>query len=220
MVVWALGLLPAAKMAVDALTGGLGANPVEAVLNRLGFWALTFLAVSLAPTPAREILGLAGTGRLRRPLGLLAFAWGTLHLAFYVAVDRFFDLRTLAADVTRRPFLVVGFAAWLLLLPLAVTSTDGWMRRLGGARWRRLHRLVYPAALLALVHFLWRVKADRRRPLVFAVVVGLLLLARVPGWVRAARRRRATAVPMPPPGTGGTGRGVAPPGVAGRGTAR
>jgi methionine sulfoxide reductase heme-binding subunit len=193
---WGLGLLPVAKMAVDGLTGRLGANPIEAVLNRLGFWTLTFLAVALVPTPARELLSLPAPGRLRRHLGLLAFAYATLHLAFYVAVDRFFDVRTLAADLTRRPFILVGFAAWLLLVPLAITSTDAWIRRLGSSRWRWLHRLVYPAAVLALVHFLWRVKADRRRPLAFAAVVGILLLARVPGWVRAARRR-AAGTPRP-----------------------
>ena len=179
---------PLAKIAVDGLTGGLGANPVEAILNRLGFWALTWLAVALVPTPAKDLLGASWAVRLRRPLGLVAFAWASLHVAFYVGVDRFFDLRTLGADVTRRPFIVVGLAAWSILLALAVTSTNGWVRRLGYPRWKRLHRLVYLAAALGVVHFLWRVKADRSRPLVFAAVFALLLAARIPGWVRAARR--------------------------------
>jgi len=184
---WALALSPLAKTAVDALTGGLGANPVEAVLNRLGFWAITLLALSLAPTPAKDILGLAWPARLRRLLGVFAFAYAALHFAFYVGVDRFFDWRTIAADLTKRPFIMVGFAALLALLPLAVTSTDGWVRRLGYRRWKRLHRLAYLAALLAVVHFLWRVKADLRKPLLFAAVFAVLALARVPGWLRAAR---------------------------------
>jgi sulfoxide reductase heme-binding subunit YedZ len=191
--VLAVGLAPLAKMAVDAFTGGLGANPIEAALNRLGFWTITFLALALVPTPARDLLGLSWPNRLRRLLGLLAFSYATLHLAFYVGVDKFFDGRTIAADLTRRPFIMVGFAAWLLLVPLALTSTDGWVRRLGHPRWKWLHRLVYLVALLAVVHFLWRVKADRRRPLAYAALFALLLLARLPGWVRAARRRRGAA---------------------------
>jgi sulfoxide reductase heme-binding subunit YedZ len=191
--VLAVGLVPLAKMAVDAFTGGLGANPIEAALNRLGFWTITFLALALVPTPARDLLGLSWPNRLRRLLGLLAFSYATLHLAFYVGVDKFFDGRTIAADLTRRPFIMVGFAAWLLLVPLALTSTDGWVRRLGHPRWKWLHRLVYLVALLAVVHFLWRVKADRRRPLAYAALFALLLLARLPGWVRAARRRRGAA---------------------------
>jgi sulfoxide reductase heme-binding subunit YedZ len=180
-------------MAVDAFTGGLGANPIEAVLNRLGFWTITFLAVALVPTPAKDLLGLSGPNRVRRLLGLLAFAYATLHLAFYVAVDKFFDVRTIAADLTKRPFIMVGFAAWLLLVPLALTSTDGWVRRLGHPRWKWLHRLVYLVVPLAVIHFLWRVKADRRRPLAYAAFLAALLLARVPGWVREARRRRVAA---------------------------
>jgi sulfoxide reductase heme-binding subunit YedZ len=194
-------------MAVDAASDGLGANPVEAVLNRLGFWALTFLAAALVPTPARDLLGLSWPNRLRRTLGLLAFSYALLHFCFYVGVDRFFDARTIAADLTKRPFIMVGFATLLVLVPLAVTSTDGWVRRLGFTRWKRIHRLVYAAAVLAVVHFLWRVKADRTRPLVFAAAFAVLLAARVPGWVRAAassRRRaagpaRGRAAPPPSP---------------------
>ena len=186
-----LAALPAAKIAWDGVRGGLGANPVEAVQNRLGFWALTLLALSLAPTPAKELLGVAWPQRVRRVLGVAAFAWALAHFLFYVGLDKFFDLPVIAQDLTRRPFIMVGFAALLLLAPLAVTSTDGWVRRLGYARWKRLHRLAYVAAALAVVHFTWRVKADLRRPLLFAAVLGLLLAARVPGWIRAFRRRAA-----------------------------
>jgi sulfoxide reductase heme-binding subunit YedZ len=181
-------LLPIAKIGWDAATGGLGANPIEAVQNRLGFWTITLLALALVPTPAKDLLGVAWPQRLRRVLGVTAFAYALLHFLFYVGVDKFFDWHTISADLTRRPFLMVGFAALLCLLPLAVTSTDGWIRRLGFRRWKLLHRLAYLAAVLAVVHFAWRVKADLRRPLLFAGVFALLLLVRVPGWIRQARR--------------------------------
>jgi sulfoxide reductase heme-binding subunit YedZ len=185
---FAAACLPLAKIVADGLLGRLGANPIEAVLNRLGFWTLTLLTASLAATPAHDLLGLSWPVRLRRMLGLFAFSYATLHLCWYVGVDQFFDLEVLARDVAKRKFMAVGFTAWLLLVPLAVTSTDAWVRRLGFARWKRLHRLVYVAALLGVVHFVWRVKADLRRPAVFLVVLGALLLARlVP---RAALRRR------------------------------
>jgi methionine sulfoxide reductase heme-binding subunit len=183
--------LPLAKAGWDAATDGLGANPVEAVLNRLGFWAITLLAVSLVPTPAKDLLGLAWLQRLRRMLGVAAFAYALLHFAFYVGVDKFFDWHVLSQDLSKRPFIMVGFAALLCLAPLAVTSTDGWVRRLGFRAWKRVHRLAYLAAALAVVHFAWRVKADLRRPLLFAAIFLVLLAVRVPGWVREARRRPA-----------------------------
>jgi methionine sulfoxide reductase heme-binding subunit len=181
-------LLPLAKIGWDGAVGALGANPVEAIQNRLGFWAITLLALSLVPTPAKELAGIAWPQRLRRVIGLAAFGYALLHFVFYVAVDKFFDWPVIAVDLTKRPFLMVGFAALLCLVPLAVTSTDGWVRRLGFRRWKALHRLAYLAAALAVVHFTWRVKADLRRPLLFAAIFALLLAARVPGWVRAARR--------------------------------
>jgi sulfoxide reductase heme-binding subunit YedZ len=176
---WAACLAPLAKLAVDAATGGLTANPVEAVLNRLGFWTFTLLCASLAATPLHDLTGLAWPVRQRRLLGLFAFAYATLHFLWYLAIDQGLALELLAVDVVKRPFITVGLAALLLLVPLAVTSTDGWVRRLGFRRWKRLHRLAYLAALLAVVHFLWRVKADHRRPALFAAAVGALLLARL-----------------------------------------
>lgn len=191
-VTFALACVPLAKIGVDAFTGGLGANPIEAILNRLGFWTLTFLTLSLTPTPARAILGAAWPMRIRRMLGLFAFAYGLLHVTFYVGVDQGLDLGLIAEDVTKRRFQAVGMTALLLLVPLAVTSTDAWVRRLGYARWKKLHRLVYVAAILGVVHFTWRVKADLRRPGIFAIAVGALLLARFVPWVvRTARRREA-----------------------------
>ncbi len=191
-VAFALCLAPLAKIGVDGVAGALGAEPVQVVLNRLGFWALTFLTLSLVPTPAKALLGITWPQRLRRTIGLFAFAYGALHLAFYLGVDKFLDLPEIWKDVTTRRFQAVGLLTLLLLAPLAVTSTDGWVRRLGFARWKRLHRLVYAAAVLGVVHFTWRVKADLRRPLFFAAAVAALLLARL---VPAARKRLARGAP-------------------------
>jgi methionine sulfoxide reductase heme-binding subunit len=186
---YAAGLLPLAKLALDAFTGGLGANPVAEGLNRLGFWTLTFVALSLAPTPAHDWLGLAWPQRIRRALGLLAFTYAALHFSWYLGVDKFFDVAEIGADIAKRKFITVGFAALVVLLPLAVTSTDGWVRRLGHARWKRLHRLAYATAALGVVHFLWRVKADHRKPAVFAAVIGILLAARPLARLRARSAR-------------------------------
>jgi methionine sulfoxide reductase heme-binding subunit len=201
---------PVGKLVLDAITPfGLGANPIEMVLNRLGFWTLTFVVASLVPTPAKELLGLAWPVRLRRMLGLFAFTYATLHLTWYVAVDQGLDLHVLAQDVAKRKFMTVGFVGWLGLVPLAVTSTDRWVRRLGYARWKRLHRLVYVVAVLGIVHFVWRVKADTLRPYVFAAILAALLATRLPGAVARARARahaarRSTGAPRAA-GTGPVG---------------
>jgi sulfoxide reductase heme-binding subunit YedZ len=189
-IAFALLLAPLAKLAADGFTGGLGANPIAEGMNRLGFWTLTCLTLSLVPTPAREILGVSWPVRLRRTIGLFAFAYGSLHFAWYLGVDKFFAITEIGQDIGKRKFIAVGFAALVLLVPLAVTSTDRWVRRLGHPRWKRLHRLVYLAALLGVLHFVWRVKADLRKPLLFAGAVGLLLLLRVPFALRRALRSR------------------------------
>lgn len=176
---FALCCAPLVKLAVDGATRGLTANPVEAVQHRLGFWALTLLAASLAATPLQRLAGLAWPVRLRRLLGLFAFAYAALHFLWWLVVDQGLALDAVAADVAKRPFVTVGLVAFLLLLPLALTSTDAWVRRLGFPAWKRLHRLAYPAALLGALHFLWRVKADRQRPAIFAALIGALLLARL-----------------------------------------
>lgn len=194
---FAVALVPLLKIVWDGVHGGLGANPIEAVLNRLGFWTLTFLALSLVPSPAHDLLGFTWPVRIRRMLGLFAFSYATLHLLFYVGVDQALDVRLLAQDVAKRKFMTVGFAAWLLLTPLAVTSTDAWVRRLGYRRWKQLHRTVYGAALLAIVHFAWRVKADLRRPAIAAALVLALLGVRLAQAIRsslaAARSARLRA---------------------------
>lgn len=185
---------PLVKLCVDGLTGGLGANPIEAGLNRLGFWTLTLLCFTLVPTPLHRLGGPAWPLRLRRLLGLATFGYAALHFLWYLGVDQGLEVGLVALDVVKRPFITVGFAALLVMVPLAVTSTDGWVRRLGFGAWKRLHRLTYAAALLGVVHFLWRVKADRSRPLAFAVVVGVLLLARlVPRAERPGRGQRLGA---------------------------
>jgi sulfoxide reductase heme-binding subunit YedZ len=194
----ALGLLPLAKLAWDGATGHLGANPIAEGMNRLGFWTLTFLALSLVPTPAHDLLGLTWPVRVRRMIGLLAFSYAALHFAWYLFVDQFFALAEIGEDIGKRKFITVGFGAFLLLVPLAVTSTDRWVRRLGYARWKRLHRLVYAAAALGVVHFLWRVKADYRKPTVFAVVVVCLLAVRIVTW-GLRRRSRASRTRHTPP---------------------
>jgi sulfoxide reductase heme-binding subunit YedZ len=181
-------LVPLAGLVLQATRGTLGADPVAIALNRLGLLALIFLVASLACTPAKTLLGWTWPIRLRRMLGLFAFFYACLHFTTYVAVDQRFDWPVLWADVTKRKFMVVGFGAFLLLLPLALTSTDASVRRLGFRRWKALHRLVYLAAVLAVVHFLWRVKLDIREPLIYALVLGALFLARV---VDAVRTRRA-----------------------------
>jgi sulfoxide reductase heme-binding subunit YedZ len=190
-------LLPLANLVADAFTGGLGANPIEAGMNRLGWWTLFFLTAALVPTPLNDLFGWKWPVRLRRMLGLFAFAYATMHFSWYVGIDKFFDVRDIAADVAKRRFQAVGFVAFLTLWPLALTSTAAAVRRMGYPRWKRLHRLAYVAAVLGIVHFVWRVKADLREPTLFAVAIGALLLARVAVWSarRRAQPRRAVAAP-------------------------
>lgn len=187
--IWAAALTPAAWLAWDGFWGGLGANPVEAIMLRTGWWGLVLLTVTLAVTPLRRLTGWNSIVRVRRLLGLFAFFYICLHLTNYVVVDQWFDFSMILEDITERPFITVGFAAWLILLSLAVTSTRGWIRRLG-RKWQRLHRLVYVAAGLGTLHFYWKVKADTREPLVFIAILAVLLLLRLP----ALRRLR---IPLP-----------------------
>jgi sulfoxide reductase heme-binding subunit YedZ len=189
--VFALALLPFALLVKDGLTDNLTADPIEEITHRTGWWTLSLLLVTLAVTPARRLTGWNRLVQLRRPLGLFAFFYATLHVLTYFGLDQLFALDYLVEDVVERPYITVGFTAWLLLVPLAVTSTRGWIRRLG-KRWQRLHRLVYLAAVLGVVHFLWLVKADTREPLIFAAVLGALFLLRLPlrGRVRRPKGRR------------------------------
>jgi sulfoxide reductase heme-binding subunit YedZ len=182
--VFLLCLLPLAWIVYDALTGGLGANPIEAVQLRTGRWSLRLLAAALAITPLRRISGLNELIKYRRMLGLFAFFYATLHLANYVVLDMFFDWSDIVEDVIEHPYVTIGLATWVILLPLAITSTRGWVRRLG-KRWAKLHRLVYVAAITGTVHYLWAVKKDTFFPLVYLATFAMLLAYRV----IAARQR-------------------------------
>lgn len=172
--VFSISLIPLLWLGWLAWNQQLGTNPVEALSHRTGDWSLRFLLLTLAVTPLRRLTGWNRVQRFRRMLGLFAFFYVCLHVTVYLVFDQFFDLAALMADVMKRPYLSVGFAAFVLLIPLAVTSTNRMMKRLG-RHWQRLHRLVYPIALLAVLHYLWLVKADRSEPLMYAGILTLLL---------------------------------------------
>jgi sulfoxide reductase heme-binding subunit YedZ len=193
LAIGALALVPAARIGWLAGAGELGPNPIAEAMNRLGFWTLTLLLVTLAPTPIQIVTGWKWPLRLRRMLGLETFLYVCLHFAVYLGVDQFFDLPAIGKDIVKRKFITVGFAAFLLLIPLAITSTDGMVRRLGFVRWKRLHRLIYVAAVLGVVHFVWRVKSDLRQPLIFAAALALLLVIRTSRTSRTSRTRRAVS---------------------------
>ncbi len=171
-------LLPLAKIGLDALDAKLTANPVAEVMNRLGFWTLSFLVLSLTATPLKALFGWTFPMRVRRMVGLFAFFYAALHFTTYVALDQTFDFSDILQDVVKRKFITVGFLAFILLIPLAITSTDRAVKRLGFRRWKRIHRLVYAAAVLGIVHFVWRVKADLLQPLLFAAALAVLFAVR------------------------------------------
>lgn len=197
--VWTGALLPLAILGVRALRADLTANPIELLTNWTGYTTLVLLMVTLAITPVRRITGLNPLVRVRRLLGLFAFFYATLHFLVYIVLDQFFWWEGIVGDVLERPYITVGFTAFLLLIPLAVTSTRGWIRRLG-RRWQKLHRLIYLIGGLGVLHFYWKVKADTRQPLIFAGVLAVLLLARLVPAIRAARARR---IALPAPTTAG-----------------
>jgi len=190
------GLVPLFLLAVDALRHQLGANPREFATRATGVLTLLFLVLSLAVTPARKLSGRPWLAHFRRMLGLFGFFYGVLHLLTYVWFTKGFQPGAIAADLARRPFIMVGMASFLLLVPLAITSTNTMIRRLGGRRWSRLHRLAYLAAAGGALHFYLLVKADTRIPLAFAGVLGALLAYRVlnrsfPGFTERAPARAA-----------------------------
>ena len=172
ILLFALCLTPLALLAWDAFHGGLGANPIEYITHATGDWTLRFLAITLFITPLRQILQRPQLIRYRRMLGLFAFFYGCLHFLTWLWLDKFFDWNEMVADVVKRRFITVGFAAFILMLPLAVTSTAGWIRRLGGKRWQMLHRLIYLSAIGGVVHYYWLVKSDVRKPLMYGAIVG------------------------------------------------
>ena len=193
--VWTGGVIPGAAILFRAAQDQLGANPISEALNRLGLTALVFLVLSLACTPVQVMTLRLGSGqagwtwpvRIRRALGLTGFGYATAHFLTYLAIDQQLAMGEVLEDISKRPFITVGFSAWLLLLPLVFTSTKAAVKRLGFVRWKRLHRLAYLCVALGVVHFYWRVKKDHTEPLVYGSVVGFLLVVRV---VNAARGRK------------------------------
>ncbi|HXV08332.1 MAG TPA: protein-methionine-sulfoxide reductase heme-binding subunit MsrQ [Burkholderiales bacterium] len=177
--VFAACLIPLALLTWRGVSGGLGANPIEYITHSTGWWTLTFLLITLLVTPLRRLTGLNWLLRLRRMLGLFAFFHVCLHFTTYIWLDQFFDWMSIVKDIAKRPFITVGFSAFLLLIPLAATSTNGMVKRLGAQRWQLLHRLVYAIAILGVVHYWWLVKKDITEPVIFAVLLAILLGARL-----------------------------------------
>lgn len=190
--VFVLCLLPLAHLAWDAVHGTLGTDPVAQLEHRSGDWALRLLLATLAITPLRRISGWHKAIRFRRMLGLFAFFYVSVHLAIYLAIDLGGFWSQLLGEIVKRPYITVGFAAWLLLIPLALTSTKGMMRRLG-RRWQPLHRLAYLIALLGVLHYFWLVKADHREPALYLAIWIALMCARLPLKMPAPRRPPANA---------------------------
>ena len=189
-------LWPLAALVWGLLTDHLGANPIRAITLETGTWTLRFLVLTLAITPLRRLSRWSNAIRFRRLLGLFACFYGTLHFTTYIWLDQFFDGSSIVKDVMKRPFITVGFLAFLGLLPLALTSTAGWIRRLGGRNWQRLHRLIYVSAVGGVLHYWWLVKADVQRPQIYATLIGVLLLYRL---VVAYWRRPPRPVPSTVP---------------------
>jgi methionine sulfoxide reductase heme-binding subunit len=177
-------LSPIFWVAWRALHSDLTANPIEYITHFTGDWTLRLLIITLAITPLRKLLGLPDLIRFRRMLGLFAFFYGVLHFTTYIWLDKFFDLSEIWKDVVKRRFITVGFLAFVLMIPLAITSTSGWIRRLGGARWQMLHRLIYVSAIAGVVHYYWLVKSDVRKPVFYGTLVGIALLYRLAAKIR------------------------------------
>lgn len=178
------GLAPLTVLVLQGYAGTLSANPIADITNATGIWTLRFIVVTLSVTPVRRLTGWSGVARLRRMMGLFAFFYATLHFTTYVYLDKFFDFSDMVDDVVKRKFILIGFATFVTMIPLALTSTDGATRWLGGKRWQLLHRLVYLIGIGGVVHFLWRVKADHSVPLTYGAIVCALLGYRL--WVRIA----------------------------------
>src|SRR5690349_10094154 len=185
-------LVPLGRLLWLGFHGGLGANPIEFITHSTGDWTLVFLLVTLSITPLRKLSRQYWLISYRRMLGLFAFFYGCLHMMTYVWLDKFFDVHEMLHDIAKRRFITAGMTAWALMLPLALTSTAGWIRRLGGKRWQNLHRLIYFSATAGVVHFIWLVKADLRRPLTYGAVLAALFAFRMIAWFVARARTRRT----------------------------
>ena len=197
VLVFVVCLGPAFVLTWKGFHSELGANPIDVITRSTGRWTLTFLLITLAVTPLRRIAALPWLVRFRRMLGLFAFFYGSLHLMTYVWLDKFFDVHEMLHDIAKRRFITAGMTAWALMLPLALTSTAGWIRRMGGKRWRMLHRLIYLSAAAGVVHFIWLVKADLRRPFTYGAVLLALLAFRLIFWALSRWRTRPAAIRHP-----------------------
>ena len=193
--IFLLCLAPVGRLIWLAFHAGLTANPIEFITHQTGDWILIFLVLTLSITPARQILKQPDLIRFRRMLGLFAFFYASLHFSIWIGIDKFFDWREMLTDVGKRRFITVGFTGFVLLIPLAITSTKGWIRRLGGKRWQKLHRLVYVTAVAGVVHYYWLVKSDVTKPVRYGVIVLLLLGYRA---VMARRRKESRSAATAP----------------------
>ncbi|SNT04796.1 sulfoxide reductase heme-binding subunit YedZ [Noviherbaspirillum humi] len=197
VIVFIAALIPLGRLVLFGFTDRLGANPIEFITRSTGDWTLYFIAITLAVTPLRRLSGWNWVLRLRRMIGLFAFFYATLHFMTFLWFDHFFDLAEMWKDVLKRPFITVGFTAFVLLIPLAATSTNGMLRRLGGKRWQALHRLVYLIAGLGILHFWWMKagKNDFAQPILLGSIIGVLLLLRVYWKVTQPKGRKVPARP-------------------------
>jgi sulfoxide reductase heme-binding subunit YedZ len=194
VVVFLICLIPFADLLWRFIQGKLGINPVETLQHGTGDWTIRFIVFTLCITPFRKLFKLPDLIRFRRMLGLFAFFYVSLHFLTYLGPDQSFDLSGMWKDVAKRPFITVGFAAFVSLIPLAITSTAGWIRRIGGKRWQMLHRLIYFAAVCGVVHYYWLVKSDVRKPLFYGALVGILLLFRLVDWLFKRRSQAPVRV--------------------------
>ena len=193
---------PLARLGWKAYNGLLGANPIEVITHSTGDWTLIFLCVTLAVSPLRMLTKQYWLIRFRRMLGLFAMFYGTLHFTTYIWLDKFFDVHEMVKDVAKRPFITMGFTAFVLMIPLAITSTRGWISRLGGKRWNLLHRLIYFSAIAGVIHYVWLVKKDLTKPLEYAAVLTVLLGYRLAVWAipLVSSRRSLSGKPVAMPG--------------------
>lgn len=177
-------LIPLALITWDAFNNQLGANPIEKIMRRTGDWTLRFLFITLTITPARQLLNMPWLIKLRRMLGLFAFFYALLHFTNYIWLDQFFDADEIIKDVIKRKYITIGFACFLMLIPLAITSTNNMVKRLGGKRWQKLHKSVYVISIGGVIHYLWLVKKDLGEPLIYAALLAILLGYRIWRYLR------------------------------------
>ena len=193
VLLFALCLIPLGDLAWRAYRQNLTLNPIEYITHDTGDWTIRFLLLTLTVTPLRMLTNQPQLVRFRRMLGLFAFFYGSLHFMTWMGLDKFFDLKEMWDDVVKRRFMTAGMTGYALMIPLAVTSTSGWVRRLGFKRWQQLHRLVYFSALAGVIHYYWLVKSDIRLPLMYAGIWGVLMLVRLVSWLRKSAPRRVAS---------------------------